>query len=197
MECKNPRAALEEGVTNGISTMLRINCKTCDAVHDKAYHQYQYLKRKDAYEKEEAAKEAKENAAKEKNQKTYFLLEYAKKKLAKLRKKKFNRISRPSFAKHISAREKSNYRLEDFELNLRAVMASFYIGSGCEDVASVISFLGLPGGKSLARGMSNKAEVINDNLIAVCKEAVAEGLKMEIAATICEKLDGKYTKKKR
>ena len=75
-------------------------------------------------------------------------------------------------------------------------MASFYIGSGCEDVTSVISFLGLPGGKSLARGMSNKAEVINDNLIAVCKEAVAEGLKMEIAATIREKLDGKYTKKR-
>ena len=76
-------------------------------------------------------------------------------------------------------------------------MASFYIGSGCEDVASVISFLGLPGGKSLAHGMSNKAELINDSLISVCKEAVAKGLKIEIKATIREKLDRKYTKKYR
>ena len=58
MECKKPGATLEEGVTNGIATTIRINCKTCDAVHDKAYHWYQYLKRNDAYEKEEAAKEA-------------------------------------------------------------------------------------------------------------------------------------------
>ena len=68
-------------------------------------------------------------------------------------------------------------------------MASFYIGSGCEDIASVISFLGLPGGKSLARSMSNKAELINDTLILVYKYAVTEELKLKIAATIREKLD--------
>ena len=75
-------------------------------------------------------------------------------------------------------------------------MASFYTGSGCEDIASVISFLGLPSEKYLARGMSNKAEFISNSLISVCKEAVAEGLKMDITATIREKSDGKYTKKR-
>ena len=32
-------------------------------------------------------------------------------------------------------------------------------------------------------------------MISVCKEIVTVGLKFEIEETICEKLDGKYTKK--
>lgn len=51
--------------------------------------------------------------------------------------------------------------------------------------------MSLPGGKYLARGMSNKAELINNSLILVCREAVS----VKIIATIRGKLDGKYTKK--
>ena len=106
MECKDPGAILEESDLTGISTTLKINCKTCDKAHDKAYNRYMYLKRKDEGEKEEAKKES--NNSKERDRKTYFNLEYARKKLSKLREKRFNRISRPKFSKHISAREKRN-----------------------------------------------------------------------------------------
>ena len=184
VECKKPGATLEETITTGISTTLRINCETCDTSHNKAYNRYMYLKKKYALEKK---------GSKDADRKTYYLLEYAKKKLEKMQMNTRNRTSRPSFTEHISAREKQNFRLEDFELNLRAVMASFYIGSGCEDVASVVSFLGLPGGKSLSRSMSTKAEEINEQLLSVCKTVVAEGLKQEIAATIHEILKDKYT----
>ena len=36
----------------------------------------------------------------------------------------------------------------DYEINLRAMMAAFYCGTGAADIAKAISFLGLPGGKS-------------------------------------------------
>ena len=74
------------------------------------------------------------------------------------------------------------------------MMSSFYIGTGCEDIGGVISFMGLPGGKSFARSVAAKSEDMNKELIAVCKEVVTEGLQMEIAETIREKLEGKYTK---
>ena len=47
-----------------------------------------YLNRKDSNQKEEAKKES--NKSKERDKKTYFHLECAKKNLSKSRKKKFN-----------------------------------------------------------------------------------------------------------
>lgn len=44
--------------------------------------------------------------------------------------------------------------------------------------------------------MSTKAKKIYMQLISVCGEVVPEGLKMEIAATHCEKLYDKYTERR-
>ena len=85
MECKYPGATLEESDLTGISTTLKINYKTCDKAHDKIYNRYMHLKRKDEGEQEEAKKES--NNSKERDRKTYFNLEYARKKLSKLREK--------------------------------------------------------------------------------------------------------------
>lgn len=79
MECKSPVGTLKESDLTSISTTLEINCRTCDTAHSKAYNRYMY-----------------------------FLLEYAKKNLTKLKKKKFSQISRRKLSKHISAREKRN-----------------------------------------------------------------------------------------
>lgn len=55
--------------------------------------------------------------------------------------------------------------------------------------------MGLPDGKSFARSVSKKAQEISEGIISVYKAVVAEGLNMEIAATIREKVKGKYTDK--
>ena len=68
------------------------------------------------------------------------------------------------------------------------MMSSFYIGTGCEDIGVMISFMGLPGGKSFARSVVAKSKGMNKELISVCNEVVTEGLKMEVAATIRAKL---------
>lgn len=39
----------------------------------------------------------------------------------------------------------------EFDINLRAMMAAFYCGTGGADIAKAISFLGVPGGKSWER----------------------------------------------
>ena len=36
----------------------------------------------------------------------------------------------------------------DFEINVRAMMAALYCGTGGEDIVNVGSFLSIPGGKS-------------------------------------------------
>ena len=87
--------------------------------------------------------------------------------------------------------------MEDFEFNVHAGMTPFYIGSWCEDINSVIFFLDLLGGKSLSRSINTKSVEINAQLISICKDIVVEGLNKEIVATVCEKLDEKYTHTKR
>lgn len=73
-------------------------------------------------------------------------------------------------------------------------MTSFYTGSGCEDVESVVSFLGVSGHKYLSRPLSTESEDINTRLVSIYQEVIADRFKMEIASTIHEKLRGKYTK---
>ncbi len=59
----------------------------------------------------------------------------------------------PVQLKHVSSREqirtyaKRKGEIMDFEINVRAMMAAYYTGSGGEDIANCVPFLGIPGGK--------------------------------------------------
>ena len=61
------------------------------------------------------------------------------------------RMIRPVRNKKLSIRKRLRVwgkgSIVDYEINLRAMMAEFYCGTGAADIAKAISFLGLPGGK--------------------------------------------------
>ena len=42
----------------------------------------------------------------------------------------------------------------DFEVNVRAMMAAFYCGTGAEDISMCASFFGIPGSKLGERAFS-------------------------------------------
>ena len=82
----------------------------------------------------------------------------------------------------------------DYEINLRAMMAAFYCGTGAADIAKAISFLGLPGGQSFERSFSNHSPKLCKLITSVVDEIVKMSLVAEIEATFEEKLQcEKYT----
>lgn len=62
-------------------------------------------------------------------------------------------------------------------------MVSFYIGYGCEDVTSDVSYFSILG-KKLYHDLYLLKEYTNLQLVFICHEVVADGLKMEIAVII-------------
>ena len=82
----------------------------------------------------------------------------------------------------------------DYEINLQAMMAAFYCGTGAADIAKAVSFLGLSGGKSFERSFSNRSPKMCKLITSVINGLVRNSLKAEIEETIREKLnDEKYT----
>ena len=79
------------------------------------------------------------------------------------------------------------------ETNVRAMLASFYLGTGAEDIGNALSFLGVPGGHSWKNHFFKHSEEVNSKIIGLCEEIVREGLECEITAVIKERLGNKYS----
>ena len=85
--------------------------------------------------------------------------------------------------------------LFDHEINLQAMIASYYLGKGFKDVENTISFLEVPGGKSWSRSFHDNMEILNENFIQLYEIFIKEGFSAEISATIHVKLLNKFTNK--
>ena len=79
------------------------------------------------------------------------------------------------------------------ETNVRAMLASFYLGTGAEDIGNALSFLGVPGGHSWMNHFFKHSKEVNSKIIGLCEEIVREGLECEITAVIKERLGNKYS----
>ena len=107
------------------------------------------------------------------------------------------RMIRPVRNKKLSVRDRLRVwgkgSIVDYEINLRAMMAAFYCGTGAADIAKAISFLGLPGGKSWEKSFSNHSPKMCNLITSVVNGVVKMSLVAEIEVTIAEKLkDEKY-----
>lgn len=87
-----------------------------------------------------------------------------------------------------TAREVKNTRTRDvskqIELDLRAMLSSFYWGTWSHDIGNVLSFLGVQGGNLWDNVYFGTSEQVNDQIIQLCGEIIEEGLKMEIQSNI-------------
>ena len=97
--------------------------------------------------------------------------------------------------KKLSARErlrtiKKKGSIMEFEVNVRAMMSSFYCGTGGQDIANFGSFLGVPCGKYWERAFSRHSPSMCKLITSVISDVMHDSLKAEISATITEKLEG-------
>ena len=80
-----------------------------------------------------------------------------------------------------------SYTLE-YEVNVWAMMAAFYIGTGGFDIGEVVGMVGLPGGKGWERQYHHHSPFLNEIAIDLADKMMKQSLIQEIDATISEKL---------
>ena len=173
--CSTGRATVSDGVMNGFQHNLIIECDTCNKEDESLRRQINRIKRCQL-----------ENNKRGDANKIRSRLSNAKRKLRKLRTERMDLTNRDYQCE-------SNKAKKETEENLRAIFASFYVGTGGQDVGSILTFLGVPGGHSWHNIFHKNSETVNRRIIELCEVIVEEGLKMEIRAEIEAKLKGKYT----
>ena len=76
-------------------------------------------------------------------------------------------------------------------------MTAFYCDTGAVGIAQAVSLLGLPGGKSWEKSLSNHSSKMCKLITSVVNGVVKRSLEGEITATICENLiNEKYSEEK-
>ena len=78
----------------------------------------------------------------------------------------------------------------DCAVNVRAVLASFYIGTGGMDIGLANLCQGIAGGKSWERTFTRHSPKVCKANLKVVDESLDANLKDEIDLTIVEKLEG-------
>ena len=81
----------------------------------------------------------------------------------------------------------------DFEINIKAILTSFYLGTGGLDIGSYASFFGLPGGRCWERSFHWHIPQAHNIIISLADAIPKEAMMYEINTTIKYKLEGKYT----
>ena len=110
---------------------------------------------------------------------------------SKKRKENALKISSPKVKNNVSRTyQHKKTRSLDYEINVRAIVASFYIGTGGMDIGLVGSCLGLKGGKSWKQTFTGHSSKI----CKVVDKTIDANLKEEIDLTIKDKLKGKKSK---
>ena len=92
-----------------------------------------------------------------------------------------------------NGREDKDNEKHLLETNVRAILASFYLGTGADDIGNALSFMGVPGGHSWKNHFFRHSEEVNSKIIGLGEEIVREGLEGEITSVIKEKLGDKYS----
>ena len=82
----------------------------------------------------------------------------------------------------------------DYTTNVRAIISSFYVGTGGLDIGLGHSCLGIRGGKNWEKAFTCHSPTVCSAILNVVDEVIAEGLKEEIDLTIKAKLvEKKYS----
>ena len=78
--------------------------------------------------------------------------------------------------------------MTDYAVNIRSIVASFYVGTGGLDVGLIQSCQGIPGGKNWEKLFTRHSKEVCKSIIKVNDQIIAETLMEEVALTIKDKL---------
>ena len=129
--CKENNRQLSDDFVYGLKHNIIIDCEICT----KKYYQYCHLINN-------TNRMSSKNTITSKNKRA-LQKKFFKQKL-KLHKHRKLMASQSTSKEAISMRDNTS----QMEINLRAMLASIYVGTGPQDVENVLSFLGVPGGHS-------------------------------------------------
>ena len=82
-------------------------------------------------------------------------------------------------------------RVLSYDLNLKAIVAGYMIGTGGFDMSRVIMMMGIDGGYSFERQFYRSGSYVYEVVMKVCDEVVGEALREEMVVTMEENLKDK------
>ena len=171
--CKKRGLKLVEKSRISLASTFELECTTCKAKVEKLEQHIFYLQRQ---------------LANGKNRKLYVNLANQKAKLEKLKDLSSAKRVHPIPNKKLNrGNGNQSYTLE-YELNVRAMMSAFYIGTGGFDIGELIGMFGLPGGKGWERQFGRHSPFLNGLVIDLAEKMMKESLILETNATIEEEL---------
>ena len=182
--CRDCPLELELNHRIGFASSWKLTCNSCKKRNNSDFYKIKYLKRKrdSAQDRDERRKLGKEASRLQCN-------------LKKRKESAQLKISSPKVKNNVSRTNKhKKTRSLDYEINVRAIVASFYIGTGGMDIGLVGSCLGLKGGKSWEKTFTRHSPKICKAIRKVVNKTIDANLKEEIGLTIKEKLEGKKSK---
>ena len=83
--------------------------------------------------------------------------------------------------------------MTDYVVNLRAIISSFYVGTGGLDIGLMHSAQGIAGGENWEKPFTKFSPIVCKAIINIVDKIIEENLKEEIELTIADKVKGKYT----
>ena len=176
--CKGSQLKLELDRRIGFASCWTLTCSSCDKIDSSTVNKINYLKRKrETVDREERRKVIKE--------------------VSRLKKKREhkqqsdNRFANSPLVKNRTKKHKQR-QVMDYTVNVRAILASFYIGTGGMDIGLVNSCQGIAGGKSWEKTFYRHSPRICKAIMKVVETTLAANLREEIDLTIAAKLEGKY-----
>ena len=179
--CKGSKLILKEDRRIGLASNYVLACETCNredrALQQKIYHLCRRRENCLDYKKRrQVSKELNRN----------------KRSLIRRREQRAIRYVSSPISKKNKSRNNQR-KLMDYSVNVRAIISSFYIGTGGLDIGLNASCLGLKGGKSWERTFNRHSKRVCKAVLKVVKGVISENMKMEIDLTIKEKLKEKYS----
>ena len=179
--CDESRLELEMDRRVGFAVNWKLSCKSCAAGDVSDRNNLNHLKRQlvkcvDYTETRKVKKKIRRKKLYTKQRKD---------------EKKYRYITAP-LVNGIS-NEGRQRKVADYSVNIRAILSSFYVGTGGLDIGLINSCQGIGGSENWERTYSRHAKPVCKTIIEVIDEITKESLNEEIALTIKEKLSGKYT----
>ena len=80
----------------------------------------------------------------------------------------------------------------DYSVNIRAVVSSFYVGTGGLDIGLINSAQGIEGGENWEKTFTRHSPLVCKAIIKVVDRTITDALREEITLTIAAKLREKH-----
>ena len=89
---------------------------------------------------------------------------------------------------------KNKPKVSDSFVNIRAVLMTYQLGIGSNDLSRMLSMININGGLSFERNFHRHVTFVNEQIHSVCNEIIEVGFKDEIFAALTAKVEIKKGK---